>query len=193
VISLGVDPGVNGAIACYSTVHGLLERSKLPTRSDRVGRDKAKVQRKVDGKALAELVANWSRRHDFAGEHVVVVIERISSFGPASKTPPTVLLSMGYSAGLVEGVLCRYGRETFQPRPQTWKPAFGLTADKQDSVLEVQRRFGITVGHDQAEAILLAVWGSGQVNGPTKAEERDPFASVPIQPKAKEAEAAWTT
>ena len=61
-----------------------------------------------------------------------------------------------------------------------WKKAFRLTSDKTLSVAEVWRRFGITVGHDQAEAILLALWGSGQVNGPALAVEAepDPFAAA---------------
>ncbi len=168
MIVIGVDPGINGAIAVYSTVSGLLERSKLPTVGLVTGKDAA-MRRKVSARELRELVSTWSRRHAFAGEYVLGVIERMQPFpraGPNRGTSPSSLLSLGHTAGLVEGVISAWCREILTPMPQQWKRGFGLTSKKATSVAECRRRFGITVGHDQAEAILLAVWGLGQVNGP---------------------------
>lgn len=174
-LSIGVDPGIQGAIALVSSSAGLLEHANLPTRPSGAS-PKAAIQRKLDARALYQMVDVWSRRHRFAYEHVRVVIERMGSFGPKDKTPPGSLLSMGFSAGLCEGVLSPHASEpVLTVPPRTWKARFGLTNDKTESAIFARRLFP-TIGrirHDQAEAILLAAWGLGEVAAAAAAAPAD--------------------
>ncbi len=164
MIALGIDPGINGAIAAVCSRRGLLEVANLPTCSNGAGPD-ARVKRKVDGRALATLLAGWSTRHGFAGEHIVGAVERMQAF----EASPVTLLSMGHSAGLCEALLLRHCETFVQPLPQQWKRRYGLGKDKAQSVEVARRTFGVVPArfrHDLAEAALIAHWALGSVNGP---------------------------
>lgn len=177
-LAIGVDPGLSGAIAVVSSQRGFLEVASLPTQSNGAGPD-ALVQRKVDADRLLGLIAGWSTRHEFAREHVTVVIERMQPF----KASPAVLLSMGYSAGIAEGVLRRYADQFLCPLPKQWKKQFGLGAVKRQSIEEMRRRLPVLrkVSHDQAEAVLLALWGLGQVTGAVADQLEDGYDPLAME------------
>jgi hypothetical protein len=191
-IAIGVDPGLSGAIACYCSRRGLLEWTSFPTMAIDAG-PTAKVRRRADARALRRLVAGWSVRHRFTGnDHVVGVIERMSSHGAKDTVPPAVLLSMGYTAGVAEGVLAAFTTEFLRPLPQQWKNGYGLKREhrgpgaetsaqfKARSVRLAQRFFPQIgrVSDDVAEAILLAFYGAGLSLPLIRAEhdEDDPMA-----------------
>lgn len=186
MICIGIDPGVSGAIAVVHATRGLLEVAPLPTCHNGAG-NAASVSKQIDPIALRRLVQGMSARHDFARESVRVVIERMTSHGPADKTPAASLLSMGYSAGICEGVLAAFASEpVIKVLPRQWKPAFGLAREKGEaaaaykarSVAEARHRFpaGQRLTHDKAEAALIALWGLGEVTAPAVVVEDDPFA-----------------
>lgn len=159
MIIVAVDPGLSGAVACVCSQRGLLELADLPVCANGAGA-KATVKRQVDGRALLEMIGEWSARHDFARDEVVGVIERIVPFGKAN---PSALLSMGYSAGMVEGVLAQFVRRIEKPAPKVWKRRFGLTNDKARSAEAARALCGDQLPkrlrHDKAEAVLLGRWG----------------------------------
>lgn len=178
MMAIGADPGINGAIALNCSVRGLLEVASLPACA-MPGSAAANVQRKVDARRLREIFQHWSSRHDFAGDYVTGVIERMRPFGQSDRIPAATLLSLGYSAGVIEGVLAAFTHQLLQPYPAQWKRQFGLASDKKASVLEAQRRYPQVgrISHDRAEAVLLSLWGLGQVNGAVMAADPDdPFA-----------------
>ena len=167
MIAVGVDPGLSGAIAAVCSRRGLLDVRSLPTCSNGAGPD-ARVKRKVDARALAELLRGWSTRHEFHVEHVLGAVERMQPFEASAVT----LLSMGHSAGICEAVLHACCRGVLQPLPQQWKRAYGLGKDKAAAV-EVARRVFVQTPrqfrHDLAEAALIAHWALASINGPTLA------------------------
>lgn len=180
MLSIGCDPGINGAIALACSTRGLLEHGSLPTCSNGTSAT-SRIQRKLDARALRTVLQRWSLKHEFAKDHVTAVIERMQPFVRPGSTgaSPVSLMSMGHSAGLLEGVLAAFSHETLQPAPRQWKKQFELTSDKKGSVIEAQRRFPTIgrVSHDQAEAILLALWGLGQINGAiVPVDDYDPMA-----------------
>jgi hypothetical protein len=174
MIILSCDPGVTGAIACYHTERGLLERARLPTKVVRTIKRKTKdgvknvEQKKIDATRLREMIRQWSATHGISTEFVVGVVEEIQPFS-ASKASAGSLVSLGRSEGLVEGILTAWAGLMLNPSPSHWKKAMGLSKDKKESVAAAKERFGITMGHDLAEACLLCVWGANEVNGEQEA------------------------
>jgi len=174
MIAVGVDPGLSGAIAAVCSRRGLLEARSLPTCSNG---SEGLIKRKVDARALHELLRGWSVRHGFASEHLLGAVERMQPFagGPAGHrgaATPTTLLSMGHSAGICEAVLLVFCHGCLQPLPQQWKRTYGLGKDKAAAVDVARRVFVPTprqFRHDLAEAALIAHWALGSINGPTVA------------------------
>lgn len=164
MICIGVDPGINGAIAAVHASRGLLAVASLPTCGSGAG-PKAAIKQKVDAAGLHRLLQSWSARYDFAREDVIAIVERMQPFGAGDRAPPTILLSMGHSAGIVEGVLMGRVRELLQVLPQQWKRTYGLGSNKAASIAEAKRLFPSVpkLTHDRAEAILLAAWGLGEI------------------------------
>lgn len=159
MIVIAADPGTSGAIAAVCSRRGLLEVADLPTCSNGSG-DAARVRQQIDPEALRALLRDWSNRHAFALEAVAGVIERLQPFGKAS---PVTLMSMGYSAGIIEGVMTPFVGALVKPLPREWKKVFGLDATKADSVECARRLYGDALPkrlrHDKAEAVLLARYG----------------------------------
>ena len=161
MIAIGIDPGVTGAIAAYCTARGLLASAKLPVRV--YADPKATIaRREVDHGGLRALLQGWSAKHDFAGDYVLGAVERITARPGAQAL---AMLSLGHSCGVSVAVLGPFVRDMLRPTPSQWKRAVGVTAVKATSVAAVQTRLGIKAGHDRAEAILLALWAAGGMNG----------------------------
>lgn len=195
-IVIAADPGLSGAIAAVCSQRGLLEHANLPTCDNGAGKS-ASIRRKIDAVELRRLIGFWRIRHDMARDHIRIVIERMSSFGAGDKAPPASLLSMGFSAGIIEGVLSGVADEPIiSVVPRAWKAHYQLGNDKAASVAAAQRLFPTAgrIRHDVAEAILLAAWGLADLRGdvaptaPPKARQRariqaaaasepDPFAA----------------
>ncbi len=159
MIIVAADPGTSGAIAVVCSRQGFYDVADLPTCSNGSG-DAARVRQQIDPEALRALLRSWSIQYMFAREDVLGVIERLQPFGKAS---PVTLMSMGYSAGIIEGTLRPFVSRIVKPLPREWKRVFGLAAEKSDSVECARRLYGDALPkrlrHDKAEAVLLARWG----------------------------------
>lgn len=175
-LSIGADPGTTGGIALVSS-SGLLEAAQMPARQ--LGRGS---RRMVDARALRAMVSSWSLKHDFAGaDHVTAVIEQMQTFAASERAGQWPLLSMGMSAGIIEGVLAAFSHETLNPPPATWKASYkllmrrsavekaaGLAAETTTQRKARAHRVALMlypglgkVPHDVAEAALIAHWGLG--------------------------------
>ncbi len=173
MLALGIDPGTSGASALVDTVgQRLLECASLPICSSG---SSGRIKTMIDANALARLLDGWADRHGAIG---IAAVERMSVFTPKPNGKPDAeqprvssssLLSMGYSAGVAEGVLwCLFGDEpafrVLRPFPRTWKASYGLDSKKARSVELARRMFRALPDrfrHDLAEAALLAHWAGG--------------------------------
>ena len=179
MLAIGCDPGLSGAIALVDGQQRLIECASLPTRSNG---SKGTVKSMLDANALARLLDAWATRH---GEPTRAAVERMFARpaqrdaqptpGKALPAPSTAtLLSMGYTAGAVEGVLWAMfgeveGFTVLRPMPQQWKATYGLKSDKAASVLLARRLFlprsaPARLRHDLAEAALIAHWATGGIS-----------------------------
>lgn len=177
MLAIGCDPGLSGAIALVDGQQRLLECANLPTRSN--GSSGA-VKSMLDANALARLLDAWLIRHGTptraAVERMFARPARRDALPTPGKAPPApstaTLLSMGYTAGAVEGVLWAMfgeapGFTVLRPMPQQWKATYGLKSDKSASVLLARRLFRETparLRHDLAEAALIAHWATGGIS-----------------------------
>lgn len=154
-ITIGVDPGISGAIAALKDGTELVLLEDMPTTSSGKG---TKVSRSVDAVGLSEVLGRIIRAHP--GEYMAAVIEKTSAMpGQGVAT----MYSMGHSRGVAEGVLLTKGFPTTLVAPSSWKRYMGFSNDKEWVRGEVSRMFPAASlhrkkDHDRAEAIALALY-----------------------------------
>ena len=186
-LSVGVDPGMHGAIALYSSVDGLLEVAPMPTMAIPLAKgSQAAMRRKTDGAQIALEVSVWLRRHGRAGDRVIGVIERMQAYregGPGASASVSSLVSMSYSAGIIEGAIARLCHEIYTPMAAHWKRRLGLDGQKDSAVAMAERMFHARLSHDRAEAALLALYGvaleAGRFDKRPKRAKKRPGRSSP--------------
>ena len=150
---LGIDPGLNGALALFNGEH--VEIIDMPCVERSVnGKSKRQVDLYQLGNCL-DLNRNRIRR---------AVIEQVTSspqMGVASA------FSFGFSAGAVQAAVAANAIPTNLVRPQEWKSSFGLMRQPKDASRGAASRLCPAYSqlwplkkHDgRAEALLLAVYG----------------------------------
>lgn len=150
---LGVDPGINGAIAMIeSDSMRLLELHDMPTMELQVGRSHRK---KVHAQVLAQIIKMW--------EPDKVLIEQVNAMpgqGVAS------MFSFGRAAGIVEGVCAGMELPVTFITPQEWKRRMRVTGGKDGSrqrAAELYPQHSIQFARikddGRAEAVLIASCG----------------------------------
>lgn len=173
VIIVAVDPGLSGACSVLDH-NGLRAVFDLPTMPDGAVGPKAKIQDKIDGRALVKLL----RQHCPAGEPVKAVIEAVRLLGPKRGDQDGKSGNSVQSQGALFGayrtcetVLECLGWAPAYASPQTWKRYFGLIdpdlkpSQRKKKSLECARRLYPTCGelglakfHNRAESLLIAHW-----------------------------------
>lgn len=154
-ITVGLDPGINGAVAAIQDGTKIVMLEDMPTLSSKKG---TKVSRSVDAVGLSKMISSLLQRHP--GEYIACVIEKTSAMPGQGVTS---MYSMGHSRGVAEGVLLSKGLPTQLVPPATWKRSMGFSSDKEFIRGEMQRRFPDAEIHlkkhtDRAEAIALAYY-----------------------------------
>lgn len=151
---LGVDPGLNGAIATYDGRE--LFVIDMPVHMIVVSR---KDRRAIDERATLERV----QRASLFGAQILV-IEQVSGMpgqsGPAAFT-------FGYGVGVVTTAALSCGMTVERVAPVTWKAALGLkSADKSaarrlaiETFPEHAEKFARVKDDGRAEAALIAKYG----------------------------------
>ena len=151
--SIGIDPGLSGAIAIISTES--LKIFDMPTMTvERNG----KAKRQVSAAELAEMLYLYS------GRDCHVYCERVSAMAGQGVTS---VFSFGRSFGMIEGILAAFKMPvTFVP-PATWVKAVGRGQGKDASrarAMELfpsdQDQFKLKKWDGRADAALIAYWGS---------------------------------
>ena len=150
---IGIDPGLTGAVAVIEPdgSYAVWDLSVMP-----VGTGKGRVKNKINGAALAAVLRDAT---DCQGLAKVEKVAAMPGQGVAG------MLSLGHSAGVIEGVLAALGIPFEMVTPQKWKKAAGLIGSEKDaSRTKAQQLFpaaSLSRKKDigRADALLIAKYG----------------------------------
>jgi len=155
VYYLGIDPGINGALALVDTAGELHDVVDMPTRVAGT-RANGKEKRTVDEDLLTLIVMAWME-DDF----LIGVIERVQASPGAGAVS---MFSFGEGYGKIQGVLSALGISCELVTPKEWKTHFDLGKDKKDSLAKARslwpnyaESFARVKDADRAEAALIAL------------------------------------
>jgi crossover junction endodeoxyribonuclease RuvC len=155
MIIMGIDPGLNGAIAYYTTDVGHLTIVDMPTVE--VERNK-KTKREVSAHGFADLFLEIKPN--------VAFIERV---GAMPGQGVSSVFSFGRSVGVIEGVLAMRGVPTTLVIPQRWQKACDVRGGKDGSreramqlFPDYSELFKLKKHDGRADAALIAYYGSMQ-------------------------------
>lgn len=148
---LGIDPGLDGALAFVDLATGeLVEIYDVPTLQ-------LKNKRELNEYELGRLV------DDFAGRVMDAWIERA---WPRPGEAATLSFQFGAVYGALRGVVCAGFIPLHEALPATWKRAMHVTGDKDESRKAAGILWPAEVGrwpakkhHGRAEAALIAAYG----------------------------------
>ena len=119
MIYIGIDPGLNGAIAYFDVEDGHLAIVDMPTFE--VKRN-SKVKREVSPSGVAHELTVVNVRG--------VVLERV---GAMPGQGVTSVFSFGRSTGIIEGILAAFEMPVNIVTPQEWQKAAGVRGGKDGS------------------------------------------------------------
>jgi crossover junction endodeoxyribonuclease RuvC len=150
--SIGVDPGLSGAIAIMSAES--LKIFDMPTMTvERNG----KAKRQVSASELAELL------YVYTGKDCHVYVEKVSAMAGQGVTS---VFSFGRSFGMIEGILAAFKMPVTYVSPATWVKAVGRGQGKDASRAramelfpENQADFKRVKDDGRSDASLIAYWG----------------------------------
>lgn len=155
VTVVGIDPGLDGAIAAIRSEGRLVYLCDMPTITEKVN---GKDRRYVDAAGVAQAIRDIADM--FPGDYLAVCAEHVSS---SPQMGVTSAFNFGHGFGVLEGVVTAKGVPFFKVRPAIWKKKMGYSADKEKIRMEMLDRFPGVELHlkrhaDRAEAIALALY-----------------------------------
>lgn len=166
MLVVAVDPGLTGACAVLDQ-HGLRAVFDLPTMQAPDAGPGAKVQRKLDGRALVRLLREHCPAQD---GRPAATIEKVATFQGKNHAAQTqdALLRM---FGAIETALELLGWAPDYVPPMTWKRHYGLAgkglkpSQRKTKALDCARQLypqcneiARAKDHNRAEAILIGHW-----------------------------------
>jgi len=150
---LGIDPGLNGAIAVYDTETGEISVEDMPTVEVQRG---GKAKREVNPQLLSQVIAKAYARK--------AVLERV---GAMPGQGVTSVFSFGRSVGLVEGILASFDIPTSIVPPMVWQKSLSVRGGKDGSRERAMQLFpaqadlfGRKKDDGRADAALIAYYGA---------------------------------
>jgi Holliday junction resolvasome RuvABC endonuclease subunit len=148
--TLGIDPGLHGALALVSSAGDLLAAYRMPTY--RQQRSRGKFKTFVDEAALAKIFEEHAPDE--------VWIEDVFS---SSQMGVVSSFSFGEGKGILKGICGARGLEINYVSPSVWKRDIGVSADKQSSRLRAKALFPfqrkLLTSEGKCEAALIALYG----------------------------------
>ena len=152
---IGIDPGLNGAIAVLQGDH--LTIIDMPTMTiERNGKSK----RQVSASDLAEIIKR------FAPDGVNTTCALCEKVSAMAGQGVTSVFSFGRSFGMIEGILATLHISTTFVPPATWTKGVGRSPGKDASrarAMELfpsyQQLFSRVKDDGRADAALIAYWG----------------------------------
>lgn len=162
MLTIGIDPGLTGAIAVldhYSAVRAIRD---IPTMPIAEAGPKATVKTEIDVRTLYVLL----RELVPADETAIIVMEHATSVG--AKLGEQAKLSLAATKASIMAVLRLQGHDVQRVHPTSWKKHFRLTSDK-NAALDLARSMYLGLPeiklqkhHNRAEALLLARFGQAR-------------------------------
>lgn len=151
MITIGIDPGLTGAIGVLSD-GVFLAVEDMPT----VVKGTGSVKREVDPAGLISLL----KSHKSATGFTSIVLERVNAMPGQGVSS---VFSLGDSFGCARSSIAACSIETTMVSPVTWKKYFKLERDKELSRALAIKLFPEAPLHlkkyaDRAEALLMARW-----------------------------------
>lgn len=160
MIYIGIDPGLDGAIAVVDAKGVVLMCEDTPTLTVKRGK---KNKREYQSSVMNRLLRRASQSATGGPANVAVVLEAVNAMPGQGVTS---MFSMGMGYGLWHGLIAARRLSLTLVYPQKWKKHYGLNRDKHASITLCQRLIPsshpyVTLKkHDgRAEAILLANYG----------------------------------
>lgn len=153
--TIGIDPGLSGAIAVLATDGALVTLYDTPVLTLSTSRG---TRQEYDVPGMAALLES----HVGSGLHVLLE-EAQAMPGQGTRS----MFTTGYGFGIWIGVLSALQLPYTRVRPGVWKKAMGLGPDKEAARLRaIQLFLGADLrrkkDHGRAEALLLAAYGYSQ-------------------------------
>jgi crossover junction endodeoxyribonuclease RuvC len=152
VITIGIDPGLGGAIALLRDGE-YLDLMDMPTT---IKGGSGKVKYEVSPIAIVQ----YLRSKIASNESCASIIERVNSMpGQGAAT----VFSLGDSFGCARAALAAFGTSYRDVTPTVWKKYFGLSSDKEQSRALASKLFPtaelhLKKHHDRSEALLMAYY-----------------------------------
>jgi crossover junction endodeoxyribonuclease RuvC len=148
---LGIDPGLQGAVAILDAAGALVALHDVPTLTLVTSRG---TRHEYDLPGMAALLAPY-------GQNAHVLIEEAQAM-PGQGVRSMFMIGLGFGAWL--GMLGAFGLAHTRVRPAVWKRRLGLPGDKEAARLRAIQLFPAADlrrkhDHGRAEALLLAYWG----------------------------------
>lgn len=164
MITIGIDPGLTGAIGQLAHDATFLRVEDIPTMQRMVEAKKGRVMNQVNCAAVRELLLEMLADRDRNEIHVVIELpiafpgQNVSAIAAAFLT-----------AGHLEGVVASLRIAHSLVRPVDWKRELKLTSSKEQArAVAIRRwpeaapRLKRVMDHNRAEALLLALYGHGR-------------------------------
>lgn len=154
-VTIGIDPGLNGAIAALRDGHKLIYLADMPCITEKVnGKDRKYISAVGVSQAMRDIIDMCS------GEHISVCLEHVSA---SPQMGVTSSFNFGHGLGVIEGVVLTKALMLHRVRPAIWKKKMKYSADKEHVRAEILRLFPGAELHlkrhaDRAEAIALAIY-----------------------------------
>lgn len=148
-LTIGVDPGKDGAFALLDSYGELVEVADMPV-----------VGKWVSSVMVAEIIGDWISDRDI--EYPVLCLEDVYS---SPQQGVTSAFSFGRSKGLIEGVASASDCRLVTVTPAKWKREMGLTKDKNAAREMAMNQwpskrdlFKRVKDDGRAEAALIGLW-----------------------------------
>ena len=151
MITLGIDPGLDGALGVLDD-GAFLAVEDMPT----LIKGDGMIKREVDATRMIQLLRGMVP----ADAAAAVALERVGAM-PGQGSSSTFSLGDSYGTARTAVAACRF--ELHVVAPSVWKKHFALSRDKSESIALAQRLFPaapikLKKHADRAEALLMARW-----------------------------------
>lgn len=160
LLILGIDPGITGAMAILGP-NGDVLVADLPMMTIPNG---ARKQQVLDVTAMKNYLENWQTRH-----RVFVFLEKTQPMKDSAMTA----FSMGQMRGSLLAICACLNISVSDVLPQAWKRKYNLLKCDKDASLGAAKQLFPSLAadlsrvkdHNRAEALLIAAYGKGTMNG----------------------------
>lgn len=161
-IYIGIDPGIDGAIAVIPDDGGNILIYDIPTNSLKSGK---KTRREVDIMKLQHHIAEIGKMAASMGRTIVWVLEKVHSM---PQNGVVASFSFGYLYGVLKASIVATGYRLCEVSPQEWKNSImaGQAKEKDASRQKAaslfpnnSHMFQLKKDHNRAEAALIGEYG----------------------------------